>query len=211
MDDEMDELRERMKQVRRRLMFDKRMGRVWAELRRPRAGARRERIYPEGAETLLLMEILNIAESLDPSQQVGPVEPGFPARGMGLVKRSDAERARKHWEKMAETLAADANYFLGVYPDDPERTKCLADAAQFYATFAAEQAEKIDFAVIDRDTGNREARFFAIALCRFFRLAFMKPGADKTIATIINVVLERKGDYEIKAAAVREWRRSAFR
>jgi hypothetical protein len=173
---DIDQLMERLRTdpLSRRLLADPDLKSVWKKLSDKRR-------YPQGAVALLLEEILDIKKRLAESRaNVGrkPM-PGLPT--FGLVSRPEAEKARKHWEKMATALTEDWLLFGHIFSDDPERTRCLAEAAQFYTTFASEQATEINFAVIDRNTRDGEARFFAIALCRFFRLAFKKRAAQELL------------------------------
>jgi hypothetical protein len=75
----------------------------------------------------------------------------------------------------------------------------LADAACFYDDLAACCAEESPV-VVARDTGDPEARFFALALSTFCREQLGTP-LHAQVATVATVVFGR----EITRQAVREW------
>jgi hypothetical protein len=161
-----------------RLIEDPRMAPVWLELRRRSRAGNQEPLYPRGAAVALVIAILEFRKAR-PS----------------VFPRRYTEKARARHLEIAAALRHDAKYFAYL----PSKVKCLAEAAQFYEEIADELTKSK--MVVKRDTGDGEARAFAIALCDFFQEAFQKPAAYSTIATIATVVLHR----DITLDAVREW------
>jgi len=80
------------------------------------------------------------------------------------------------------------------------KVKCLANAVWFYEELAASCAEESPV-VVARDTGDPEARFFALALSTFCREIGLGTAPYGIVATIATVVFNR----EITRNAVREW------
>jgi hypothetical protein len=163
------------------------MKNVWQQLRR-RSRTSQKRLYPSGAETLLVIAILKITK-----------ERAY------VIPQSDADKARKHYLEIAAILKRDAERFA-LSPANAEqaawsgKVQCLADAARFYDDLAASVAEESSF-VVARNTGDPEARFFALALSTFCRENGLGTAPYGIVATVATVVYNR----EITPNAVREW------
>jgi hypothetical protein len=154
------------------------MARVWTELGR-RARNNGKRLYPRTAADDLIKIVLTLKKLQ-----------------LKITTRRDTEKRRKHYLNLAARLKRDHELFGEYLPG----AKCLAAAASFYEKLAA-HCEKESPILVDRDTGDPEARFFAVALSTFFLKTLGKSGAHRTIATIASVALGR----DISADAVREW------
>ena len=174
-----------------RLTSEPRMKRVWREFGRRRRSDGAP-LYPVEAPKLLLMEVLKLTK-----------ERAY------VIPRRDATMARDHYLAVAEVLKRDAQRFTD-FPQTHSRSEaeqiawsakvnCLAEAARFYDDLAASCAEDSPV-VVARDTGDAEARFFALALSTFCREQLGTP-LHAQVATIATVVFGR----EITRDAVREW------
>jgi hypothetical protein len=144
---------------------DPRMARVWTELN-SRARSSGKRLYPRTAVDDLIKIVLSLKKL-----------------NLKITTRRDTQKYRKRCLKLA-ILKRDHEWFDEYLPG----ANCLATAARFYEKLAA-SCEKESPILVDRDTGDPEARFFAVALSRFFLATFGKSGAYRTIATIVSVAL----------------------
>jgi hypothetical protein len=173
-----------------RLIDDSRMKNVWRQLRR-RSRTSQKRLYPSGAETLLVGAILEITKERP-----------------YVIPQSEIDKVRKQYLKNAAILKRDAERFA-LAPANAEpaawsgKASCLVDASQFYDDLAASLTEESPF-VVARNTGDPEARFFALALSAFCRENGLETAPYGIVATVATVVHNR----EITRDAVREWCRA---
>jgi plasmid stabilization system protein ParE len=170
-----------------RLLNDSRMENVWRQLRRQPRRIGQPPLYPKDAPELLIQEVLKITK-----------ERAY------VIPRRDADEARKHYLEIAAVLKRDAKRFAP-FPQMYSRTNadCLADAARFYDDLVASLTEESPV-VVARNTGDPEARFFALALSTFCRDNGLGKAPYGIVATVATVIYDR----EITRDAVREWCRA---
>jgi hypothetical protein len=175
-----------------RVINDPKMARVWSELGRRRRNGAREALYPPGAAVLLMNVILDLRKLR-----------------VNVIPEREAEAARRYYLDMSAVLRRDAARIAAgrralSHADDESmfsgNSECLIEAATFYETLAGEVSKGSMFRV-GRDTGDGEARAFAMALCKIFRDGFGMPAAYGTIATIATVVLRRP----VSKSRVTDW------
>jgi hypothetical protein len=168
---------------------DPRMKSVWDELKRRNAKTG-DLLYPSHAADVLLLALIILTSA---SRTVVPLRKAEAERDRLLEKAAILRSDAKRYTAAMATIGADSV--------EVSRLACLTDAALFYEEHAAALFGIGKKAIVDRDTGDGEARFFAISLCSLFREEFGRPAMHHTISKIATVVLER----EIPVHKVKEW------
>jgi hypothetical protein len=205
-----------------RLIVDPRLERVWKELLRrhranhPRAGtfvypARLPADLPEHGEarqsTAILLLLLNAVALSDFRQRV------VTKREAEDIRRRRAEL--KAWRDERDTshpTTEDASHLARKAKNFANSLKRMAASAARFAELMSHHPMSLadvlmeqsvldgTALVVDRDTGDPEARFFAIKLSAEARRLFGK-ALHAPVARIATAVLER----QITTAAVKEW------
>jgi hypothetical protein len=182
-----------------RLLTDRRMRSVWAELTRKDRRTGRF-LHPSRLERFAeASERQDRAIGILPRLVLWPFMHGVrPAAGLRRNVDKDRGEAREVARKLREWAAREGaveRYGWLV------RAKKLEDAAEALDKMAAE-AEARCFAVVDRDRGSLEARGLAMWIADSCEMLFGSP-LPSVIATMTSVAL----DCEVSAQQVRDWRK----